>query len=75
MEMNIEQYFNLCSTHDWFYQYSDDHRVWEEGSRHAERIRYLASDNEAYEKIRQEFNNWLRGERDRPTLEEFVSHD
>ena len=57
MQMNIEQYFNLCSTHDWFYQYSDDHRVWQEGSRHAERIRYLASDNEAYEKIRQEFNN------------------
>jgi len=30
---------NLLSTHDWFYMYSDDHRVWSKGTDQASDIR------------------------------------
>lgn len=29
----------LLKQHDWYYQYSDDHRVWQRGQAHAEEIR------------------------------------
>jgi len=30
-----------CSKHDWYYNYSDDHRYWKKGSAEAEHIRAL----------------------------------
>jgi hypothetical protein len=27
----LKQFSKACQTHDWFYQYSDDHRVWKKG--------------------------------------------
>ena len=27
-----------CRSHDWFYNYSDDHRVWQKGSQESARI-------------------------------------
>ena len=30
---------SLLKTHDWFYQYSDDHRVWKKGSDQEDEIR------------------------------------
>jgi hypothetical protein len=29
--MNTEQFFNACKNFDWYYNYSDDHRVWRSG--------------------------------------------
>lgn len=28
---NLSKLENLLSTHDWYYAYSDDHRVWQRG--------------------------------------------
>jgi len=30
---------SLLKTHDWFYQYSDDHRVWKKGRDQEDEIR------------------------------------
>jgi hypothetical protein len=30
-QQQIEDYFQLLERHDWFYAYSDDHRVWLKG--------------------------------------------
>lgn len=27
----VERYIELLETHDWFYQFSDDHSVWKRG--------------------------------------------
>jgi hypothetical protein len=29
----LRDYRHLLRTHDWWYDFSDDHRVWQEGSR------------------------------------------
>lgn len=73
--MNIEQFFNECSRHDWFYDYSDDHSVWTAGHENKQRIYRLAEDNKILEKIVSEFRQYTLGQRERPTLEEFVTHD
>lgn len=33
------EFEELLKTHDWFYDYSDDHRVWDEGRKQAFAIR------------------------------------
>lgn len=29
--MNLEEFEALLRDHDWYYDYSDDHRVWQRG--------------------------------------------
>lgn len=38
--MTVVEFFNACSGFDWFYEMSDDHRVWSAG--HARRQILLA---------------------------------
>jgi hypothetical protein len=73
--MNIEQFFNECLRHDWFYDYSDDHRVWTAGNENKNRLYNLADGNDVKEKIMSEFRAYTLGKRERPTLDEFIAGD
>jgi len=50
----MEEYLKLLKSHDWTYEYSDDHRVWKRGSEQASKIRALGDkvdpDRELYKK-------------------------
>jgi len=35
----LDELRDLCSTHDWFYSFSDDHTVWKRGSAQIAKIR------------------------------------
>lgn len=73
--MNIEQFFNEASMHDWFYDYSDDHRVWTAGRDNQQRLYNLAEGSEIKMQIMSAFRSYVRGNRERPTLEEFIAND
>ena len=73
--MNIEQFFNECLRHDWFYDYSDDHRVWTAGNENKNRLYNLADGNDVKENIMSEFRAYTLGKRERPTLDEFIAGD
>lgn len=30
-ELNLDDYIGMLKSHDWFYEYSDDHRMWVRG--------------------------------------------
>lgn len=34
----LHDFKDACRTHDWYYNYSDDHRVWQKGSQQSARI-------------------------------------
>ena len=40
----LEKYISMLKSHDWSYDYSDDHRVWKKGSDEAGKIRLMARD-------------------------------
>jgi len=50
----MEEYIKLLKSHDWTYDYSDDHSVWQRGSKEADAIRRLGDkvdpDRELYKK-------------------------
>jgi len=35
----LEIFDTMCKEHDWYYQYSDDHRVWKAGSAAEDRLK------------------------------------
>ena len=37
----LDELTELCAKHDWFYNFSDDHKVWEKGTAEINRIRQL----------------------------------
>ena len=49
--MTIEEYKKLLTYHDWFYEMSDDHRVWQEGRLAQARIIAGAKESEEHMKL------------------------
>lgn len=37
--MTLQQYRAALAAHDWYFEYSDDYRVWAEGKRHKATLR------------------------------------
>lgn len=33
LPMTDSEFWNACNNFDWFYDFSDDHRVWQKGNR------------------------------------------
>ena len=38
-QMTLREYWDMLNRHDWYYQFSDDHRIWSEGSKNSDQIR------------------------------------
>ena len=45
--MTLEQYKKELMQHDWYYQFSDDHRIWQRGESTLAELRYIAKQNGA----------------------------
>jgi hypothetical protein len=37
----VNDYIDLLKSHDWYYSYSDDHRVWKDGELKARQLQEL----------------------------------
>jgi hypothetical protein len=37
----MNDYIDLLKSHDWYYSYSDDHRVWKDGELKARQLQEL----------------------------------
>jgi len=72
---NIREYFKQLRYHDWYYNYSDDHRVWKAGSANYDLIRDKSKENVIYKRMYNEFTKWMNSERELPVIEEFINYD
>lgn len=59
---DIEQFEKACQNFDWFYDFSDDHRVWKAGSRRKEILRWAKTISADHERI---FNKYEKIANDR----------
>lgn len=41
-EVTLQQYWDSLNRHDWYYDYSDDHSVWQRGSAELSRLRAMS---------------------------------
>lgn len=40
-ETPLDEYIELLQTHDWYFEYSDDHKVWARGQKQQQRLSFL----------------------------------
>lgn len=53
--MSEEEFLKMLKAHDWYYQYSDDHRVWSKGRAESQAIFAAMKANPELGKIYQEY--------------------
>ena len=65
--MNIQEFYDELEKHDWFYAYSDDHRVWKKGADNRMRLLRLISENgEQFEKLYDDFAKYIWDKTEKP---------
>ena len=50
-----QEFFKLCESHDWYYEYSDDGRVWRKGREQHEKLQSMVAKHEEYRAI---YRSW-----------------
>lgn len=55
--LSLTDYWNMLSGHDWYYEFSDDHRVWSAGNAAHNRLLDLARQDPERQKLFDAFNN------------------
>lgn len=60
--MTPRQFWQLCRQHDWYYAYSDDHRVWLRGEEATRAMEQLVKDQPKLRSIYAEFVFWINQE-------------
>ena len=43
--MNLEQYKQELNNHDWWFDYSDDHKTWKRGSENWKRLQEIGKES------------------------------
>lgn len=76
--MTIEEYWQKLKSHDWYYDYSDDHSVWQRGGRSKVELQAACQENELFARMYTDYSNWMfkslpeREDTDPPKLEDYL---
>ena len=54
-DITLSKYYDMLSGHDWYYDYSDDHSVWQKGRDASEQLRRIAENGQEYKDLRLAF--------------------
>lgn len=57
--MTNEEFFEKLKSHDWFYEYSDDHSVWRKGGKSLAELRALAKNNDMFAMMFSDYNSYI----------------
>jgi len=77
--MEPSEFFKLLEKHDWYYQYSDDHRAWEKGSNESKRIQAIAQEIPLFLDMYRDYSKFMflpldeREQVTRPELKDYLS--
>jgi hypothetical protein len=58
---SLDKLKEMCEQHDWFYSFSDDHKVWERGNEEIKAIRemmILCQESGMGREAKQIYENW-----------------
>lgn len=77
--MDATEFFKLLESHDWYYQYSDDHRAWEKGSKESKRLQSIIQEDSLYTNMYLAMSDYMfkpleeREGLKRPQLKDFIN--
>lgn len=53
---SLQSYYDALEQFDWFYHFSDDHRVWKKGEAASKKIKYLANQSPEHADLYRRFH-------------------
>ena len=56
--MSLAEVYSLLASHDWSYQYSDDHRHWSKGNDESNMIQHILQGNSHDPKFRNLYDQY-----------------
>jgi len=77
--MDIQEFFKLLENHDWYYQYSDDHRAWTKGRNENQRLQSIIQEVPLYTKMYLAMSDYMfkpleeRKDLVKPKLEDYLN--
>ena len=57
--MTAKEFFGQCSVHDWFYDYSDDQRVYSQGQRATAILISVSKTDPLFERIYKAWSDYV----------------
>ena len=55
-DVSLTEYWDMLNCHDWYYDFSDDHRVWRAGQENMQKLRLLSQQSPEHGKLLSDFN-------------------
>lgn len=75
--MTLKEFYQELEKHDWYYDMSDDHGVWERGTANKRRLEGIAEESEEHRKLYEGFSQhyfsgepWGTEKKPKPVLKE-----
>lgn len=68
--MTLSEFYTKLGYHDWFYQYSDDHRVWRNGQDNYDRLVEISKESPEHRQLFEDYAAYVFSEKPKPILEE-----
>ena len=62
----LKEYYRQLTFHDWFYEYSDDHSVWQRGSDKERQLMSDARKDKRAEQLFEAYRNYMFKGGDKP---------
>ena len=57
--ISLQEFYDMLATHDWSYQYSDDHGQWQKGSDMQKRLVNIMRGGGKYEQLYKDYRTWF----------------
>jgi len=57
--MSLQEFFDELEKHDWYYEYSDDQRVWDKGNTNSKRLSGISEESEEHKKLYKDYTNHM----------------
>jgi len=77
--MDASEFFSLLEKHDWYYNYSDDHRAWEKGKNESHRLQAIIQEHSLFTRMYLAYSDYMfkpleeREGLERPQLKDFLN--
>lgn len=57
--MKLSAFYRLLEKHDWYFEFSDDHRVWTDGQSELESIERYAKTSDKHMKLYEDYKRHM----------------
>ena len=68
--MTLKEFYTKLGYHDWYYQYSDDHRVWRRGQDSYDYLQMMAKESPEHTKLFEEYASYVFSQTAKPECPE-----